>query len=90
MFDTFLILPFKEMEDIVDQILAAKEEEEKVLIFGDPDVDRNYEYRSSGKGLSQLGIAVTWKLPIGDDPYHILQFLTMGYIQSIILCIYTL
>ncbi|HOV37902.1 MAG TPA: single-stranded-DNA-specific exonuclease RecJ [Spirochaetales bacterium] len=60
---------FKEMEDVVDRILAAKEEEEKVLIFGDRDVDGITSTALLVKGLSQLGIAVTWKLPMGDDPY---------------------
>lgn len=60
---------FSNMEDAVDRILQAKDEEEKILIFGDRDVDGItstvvlYDY------LTSLGLDVTWRLPGGTDPY---------------------
>ncbi len=67
----YLHSPFllSNMEDAVDRIITAKEEGEKILIFGDRDVDGItstvllYEY------LTQLGIDVSWKLPSGNDAY---------------------
>ncbi|MDR1655222.1 MAG: single-stranded-DNA-specific exonuclease RecJ [Treponema sp.] len=57
------------MEDAVDRILAAKEEEEKVLIFGDRDVDGITSTTLLADYLSELGIDLSWRLPVGDDPY---------------------
>ena len=51
---------FNQMEDAVDRILDAKEEGEKVLIFGDRDVDGItsttilYEYLNSDYGTDEL------------------------------------
>ena len=58
------------MEDAVERILAARDEGEKVLVFGDSDVDGItgtvllVEYLRDG-----LGLDVTWRIPGGDDPY---------------------
>ena len=57
------------MEDAVDRILAAKEEGEKVLIFGDRDVDGVTSTVLLAGFLTGLGMDVSWRLPIGDDPY---------------------
>ena len=57
------------MEDAVDRILDAKEEGEKVLIFGDRDVDGITSTTILYHCLKNLGIDVTWKIPTGDDPY---------------------
>lgn len=60
---------FVNMEDAVDRIFQARDEEEKVLIFGDRDVDGItstvllYDY------LTSLGLDVTYRLPGGTDPY---------------------
>ncbi len=67
---------FNSMEDVVERILDAvpepntpPEEKEKVLIFGDKDVDGVtattvlYEY------LCSIGINVQFKVPQGDDAY---------------------
>lgn len=60
---------FAAMEDAVDRILDAKEENEKVLIFGDRDVDGVTSTTVLYDCLSSMGIDVSYKLPGGDDVY---------------------
>ena len=60
---------FAAMEDAVDRILNAKEENEKVLIFGDRDVDGVTSTTVLYDCLSSMGIDVSYKLPGGDDAY---------------------
>ncbi|MDR3200003.1 MAG: single-stranded-DNA-specific exonuclease RecJ [Spirochaetales bacterium] len=60
---------FVEMEDAVDRILAAKEEGEKVLVFGDRDVDGITSIALLVRTLKGMGLDVSWRLPMGDDPY---------------------
>ncbi|MDR2864015.1 MAG: single-stranded-DNA-specific exonuclease RecJ [Spirochaetaceae bacterium] len=57
------------MEDAVERILAAKEENEKVLIFGDRDTDGITSLAILGNFLVNIGLDVTWKLPLGDESY---------------------
>ena len=60
---------FNSMEDAVERILQAKEEGEKVLIFGDDDVDGITSTAILYEGLVKLGLDVQWRLPLEDDPY---------------------
>lgn len=60
---------FKEMEDAVDRILQAAEEKEKVLIFGDRDVDGITSTTLLCETFEDLGIDYTWRIPEGDEPY---------------------
>ncbi len=60
---------FNAMEDAVDRILQAQDEKEKVLIFGDRDVDGVTATTILYDCLSSLGIDVSYRLPIGDDAY---------------------
>ena len=60
---------FNNMEDVVDRILQAKDEEEKVLIFGDRDVDGITSTTVLYDYLSSIGIDVRTRLPHGTDPY---------------------
>lgn len=60
---------FSSMEDAVDRILQAKDEEENVLIFGDRDVDGITSTAVLYDCLSALGIHARWRLPNGTDPY---------------------
>ena len=67
---------FNSMEDAVDRILAAvpekdspKEEHEKVLIFGDKDVDGVTATTVLYDELCSLGIDVQYRVPEGDDAY---------------------
>jgi single-stranded-DNA-specific exonuclease len=57
------------MEDAVERILAAKEEGEKVLVFGDGDVDGITGTALLAGYLEKLGIDVTWRIPTGDETY---------------------
>ena len=57
------------MEDAVERILQAKEEGEKVLIFGDSDVDGVTSTAILYKYLKYIGIDVQWQLPMDDDAY---------------------
>jgi single-stranded-DNA-specific exonuclease len=57
------------MEDAVDRILNAKEEGERVLIFGDRDVDGITSTVLIWETLSAMGLEPCWRLPRGDDSY---------------------
>jgi len=57
------------MEDAVERILAAKEEGEKILVFGDSDVDGITGTVLLTEYLADLGMDVTWRIPGGEDPY---------------------
>ncbi|MDR2448226.1 MAG: single-stranded-DNA-specific exonuclease RecJ [Treponema sp.] len=57
------------IEDAVDRILAAKDEGERILVFGDRDVDGITSTAMVAGGLQRLGMDVTWRLPLGDEPY---------------------
>jgi single-stranded-DNA-specific exonuclease len=57
------------MEDAVERILAAKEEGEKVLVFGDSDVDGITGTVLLAEYLGGMGVDVSWRIPGADDPY---------------------
>ena len=57
------------MEDAVDRILAAREEGERVLIFGDRDVDGITSTTVLYRCLKDMGIEVSWRIPSGEDTY---------------------
>jgi len=57
------------MEDAVERVLAAKEEGEKVLVFGDGDVDGITGTALLAEYLESIGIDVTWRIPTGDESY---------------------
>jgi len=57
------------MEDAVERILAAKEEGEKALVFGDSDVDGITGTALLAGYLESIGIDVTWRIPTGDEAY---------------------
>jgi single-stranded-DNA-specific exonuclease len=57
------------MEDAVERILGAKEEGEKVLVFGDRDVDGITSTTLITNFLKKIGLDVEWQLPVGDDFY---------------------
>ncbi len=60
---------FESMEDAVDRVLDAKDEGEKVLIFGDRDVDGITSTTLLAQALTDLGMDVAWRVPEGDEPY---------------------
>lgn len=69
--ERFLWRPFEfaQMEDAVDRILAAVDEGEKVLIFGDRDVDGITATAVLYDQLKRMNVDVSWRLPSGDDSY---------------------
>ena len=58
-----------DMEDAVERILAAREEGEKVLIFGDSDVDGITGTVLLTRYLCSLGMDASWCIPGGNEPY---------------------
>lgn len=60
---------FSAMEDAVDRILLAADEEEKVLVFGDRDTDGVSATAVIVESLASLGIDVTFRLPNEDEKY---------------------
>ena len=60
---------FNGIEDAVERILQAKEEGEKVLIFGDSDVDGISSTAILYEELVKMGLDVQWRLPLDDDGY---------------------
>lgn len=60
---------FAEMEDLVERILMAAEEGEKVKIFGDRDTDGITSTVMMMEVLQDLGVEASWALPRGDEPY---------------------
>lgn len=67
----FMHLPFEfnNMEDAVSRITDAIDEGEKVLIFGDKDVDGITSTAILYGYLKGVGLDVQWRLPIGEDAY---------------------
>ncbi len=57
----------QEMDDAVERILSAQEESEKILIFGDSDVDGITSTAILYNQLKRMGIDVTWRLPTQVD-----------------------
>jgi len=60
---------FDQMEDAVDRVLLAVDEEEKVLVFGDRDVDGVTSTVLMVETLTELGLDVSWRVPRSDEPY---------------------
>jgi len=60
---------FSTMEDAVERIIQAKEEEEKVLIFGDKDVDGVTSTVILYSCLKKMGLDVQWRVPLDNDSY---------------------
>jgi single-stranded-DNA-specific exonuclease len=57
------------MEDAVERIIAAREEGEKALVFGDRDVDGITGTVLLTGCLRDLGMEADWRIPVGEEPY---------------------
>lgn len=57
------------MEDAVERIKQAIDEGEKVLIFGDKDVDGISSTAILYEYLKSRSLDVSWRLPVGEDSY---------------------
>lgn len=60
---------FTSMEDAIDRILMARDEEEKVLVFGDSDTDGVTSTVLMTDALKDFGLEVFQKVPEGEEPY---------------------
>lgn len=60
---------FESMEDAVDRILLAADEDEKVLVFGDSDTDGVTATTLMVEALASIGIQASWRVPMGEEPY---------------------
>ena len=57
------------IDDAVERIVQAMEEGEKILIFGDSDVDGVTSTAILYHYLKKAGAQVQWRLPMDDDAY---------------------
>lgn len=69
---------FEDMPEVVDRIRAAREEGERVLVFGDRDVDGITSTVVMVQTLREMGIEADWRVPEGDDAYG----LTMEVVEE--------
>lgn len=70
---------FREMTEAVDRVIEAAEEGEKVLVFGDRDVDGITSTVLLCSALRKLGIDIEWRVPLGDDNYGITEDLIRDF-----------
>jgi single-stranded-DNA-specific exonuclease len=66
LYDPFLLPGITEAIQRIQQARAVKE---KILIFGDRDVDGITSTALLADYLRCLDIAVSWRIPVGDEPY---------------------
>ena len=71
---------FDEMDDAVQRIQQAVAEGERVHVHGDRDADGVTATVIMTEALQNLGLDVTWSVPMGDDPYG----LTMPLVDSLL------
>jgi single-stranded-DNA-specific exonuclease len=57
------------LEDAIDRLIMAREEEEKVLVFGDSDTDGITSTVLMTDALKNFGLEVFQKVPEGEEPY---------------------
>jgi len=60
---------FSHIDVAVDRVRAAAEEKEKVLVFGDKDVDGITATIIMMSALKHIGIQPEYRVPMGDDLY---------------------
>jgi len=60
---------FSAMEDAVDRILLASDEEERVMVFGDRDADGVSATTLLVEALDRVGIKASYRLPTADEKY---------------------
>ncbi|MBN1411136.1 MAG: single-stranded-DNA-specific exonuclease RecJ [Spirochaetales bacterium] len=69
---------FNDMENAIERLGAAIDEGEKVLIFGDRDVDGITSIVLLFELLKEMGLEVEWSLPSGNDSYGLTQDVIQG------------
>lgn len=73
---------FNAMTDAVERIMQARDEGEKVLIFGDRDVDGVTSTTLLYQCLKDFGIDVSWRLPAKDDPYGLNEQAILDFAEN--------
>ena len=64
--DPFLL---PDIDKAIQRIRQAGTQNEKILIFGDRDVDGITGTALLADYLQGLGLPVSWRIPVGDEPY---------------------
>lgn len=57
------------MEDVIERLRQAVADEERVLIFGDRDVDGVTAVALMHEALEEMGLHPEFRVPMGDDAY---------------------
>ena len=60
---------FRDMEDVVDRLTGARDDGEKVLVFGDRDADGITSTVILVEAFRDFGLDVEWRVPQGDAAY---------------------
>jgi len=77
---------FSDMENVLERLNQAVEEEEKILVFGDRDVDGITSAALMVKAIESHGGKADWRLPMDDEAYG----LTTALVQELAEKAYTL
>ncbi len=79
---------FLQMEQAIDRILKAKEEGEKVLVFGDRDADGMVGTTIVVQSLREYGINTVWKVPLSESGYGLsLESIAKGAKEGVTLIV---
>ncbi len=62
---------FEDMDTAVERVQDAVQQKEKIRIFGDRDVDGMTSTVLLKECIEEAGGEVSWRLPMGDEPYGI-------------------
>jgi single-stranded-DNA-specific exonuclease RecJ len=57
------------ISEAVNRLLQARTKHEKILVFGDRDVDGITGTVLLTDYLQRLGMDICWRIPVGDEPY---------------------
>lgn len=60
---------FSDMENVIERLDQAKDDQEKILVFGDRDVDGMTSTTLMVQRLRSLGLDVAWRVPMEDQNY---------------------
>lgn len=60
---------FEDMPLAVERVIQAKEERERILVFGDRDADGISSTVLLTEFLEEMGMEVDWRVPMGDEQY---------------------
>ncbi len=60
---------FRDMEDVVDRLTGARDDDEAVLVFGDRDADGITSTVILVEAFREFGLNVEWRVPQKDEAY---------------------